>query len=229
MVALKLFNYVPELRFARMNSLVLKLVSRKRVRAEEAIDFQFWAVIFDVLDDSFDGFNFLVAWKTLYIIAFAFVFQMLFDVLHENTLLDLIVEAAVLDFDFTNHVLEEFVLNFLEDWLWNEISRAFLRFSCPRFIAFVLIMEFSILYFDGLAVRTSPLSNFKSIAVCQFELTPKADKFVTIVTFLRLQRDLFANHAGRLADELLLEFVDRNVRISWHKYLNLIRWKFATC
>lgn len=42
---------------------------------------------------------------------------MLFDVLHENTLLDLIVEAAVLDFDFTNHVLEEFVLNFLEDWL----------------------------------------------------------------------------------------------------------------
>lgn len=61
MVALKLFNYVPELRFARMNSLVLKLVSRKRVRAEEAIDFQFWAVIFDVLDDSFDGFNFLVA------------------------------------------------------------------------------------------------------------------------------------------------------------------------
>lgn len=117
LVALKLFNYIPKLRFTRMNRLVLELVSRIRVAAEEAIDFQFWTVKFDVLNDSFDGFNFLVACKTLYLITFAFVFEMLFNVLHENILLDLVVEAAVLNFDFTNHVFEEFVLDLLEDWL----------------------------------------------------------------------------------------------------------------
>jgi hypothetical protein len=143
--------------------------------------------------------------------------------------LDLVFEAAVLNFDFTNHVLEEFVLNFLEDWLRNEISRTFLRFSSARFTAFILLIEFSVLYFDGLAVRTSSLSNFESIAVRQLELTYEADKFITIVTLFWLQWDLFANHTGRLADELLLEFVDRNTRISRHKYLNHIRWKFTTC
>lgn len=147
-----------------------------------------------MLYDSFNSLNFCVARKTLYFIALAFVLEMLFDVLHKNALLDLIVEAAMLDFNLTDHVLQKFVLNFLEDGLGNQISRAFLRFSCTRLIVVFLIVELSILHLDSLAVRTCPLGNFETITISQLELTQEADKFITIVTFLWFQRDLFANH-----------------------------------
>lgn len=89
-----------------MNRLIPKLVSRIRVVTEETIDFQFWAIELDMLNDSFYCFYILIACETLYLITLTFVFKMLLNVLHKNILLDLIVEASMLDLYFTKHVLE---------------------------------------------------------------------------------------------------------------------------
>ena len=88
-----------------MHRLILKLVSLKRITAEETLNLQLWTVKLNMFDNPLDRFEFLLAAETLDFISLTLVFKMFFNVFHQHILLYLVVEAFMLDLDLSYHVL----------------------------------------------------------------------------------------------------------------------------
>ena len=94
-----------QLSVARMELLLLELLSLVPISAEETIDLELGARVLQMLLDSLEGFDGLGTAEAFNFKALTFVFDMFLEVLKINALLDLVIVAPVQNFNLAQHLI----------------------------------------------------------------------------------------------------------------------------
>ena len=159
-----------KLSMARMELLLLELLSLEPVTTEEAIDLELGTRILEMLLDTFKGLDGLRTAKALDLEALTLIFDVLLKILKVHALLDLVVIASVQNFDLTQHLVEKFVLNFLEDWSIDKLSRSFLVVLLVYPVVFSALDEVNIFHLEDFAAGALFLGYSLSILVGNLKL-----------------------------------------------------------
>jgi len=138
-----------------------------------------------MFSNPFKSFNFLKAAETLDFKSFAFVFDVVFKIWKIDSLLNHVIRTFMLNLDLWDHLSEQFILNWLVDWLnyLNWVTRRIF----PRLITTIFFRganDFS--NFFHFAVVTLDLVWSDAVFVGKLQFTQETNDFIAVVTLFCL-------------------------------------------